>query len=286
MKYSIEKVFEIKEQINYVDYIDEETIKIIDFLNSEIKNIKQLKPNFNNKNKPKYYKIKQLSCDITFQDKVKNILNKLTDKTYSTISTNIKDIITENTENTEDIIFVLTQILENALNNKLYIDTHVNLFEGLIKNYNIEYITYIDIINKKLILYDTYEYIDPDDNYSLYCKINLTNTKRLNLTLTLFNLLNSNLIQIDFFKTIIETTIDKLNFYIKESENKHIVSEIVENIYLLYHNYYTYDKTTEYFNDKIEYIKEIINEDNDELYKGISNKSIFKLEDLIEAFQL
>ena len=285
MKYSIEKINLIKEEINYDDYINDEIKSKINKLIQQV-NLKTNKPIFN-RNKNKFWKQKNITEIKSFGDNIKNILNKLSDKTYENTLDKLKNLINIESNNSKENILLIyknifTFIFTNALSNKLYIDINIKLFKQLLDEYKINNDVYLIIIKDFIKLYDDYSYIDSNDDYTNYCKINLENTKRKNLTLLLYNLLNLKLIDINIIENIIETTETILFKFINNNEKKNIVNEIVENIYLLYYNYNTLtiqDKNNKLFDDKINNIKNII--DDEENYFGLSNKSIFKLEDLI-----
>lgn len=221
-------------------------------------------------------------------DKIRKSLNKITDKTYDKMLTQIIDEIEiiVNDNKTDDDKVQLDEFIEElnrigdsifdiASGNSFYSKIYAKLYKELINKYKFMN----DIFNKKIknnnYLFEDYSYCSPDSNYDEFCKNNKLNEKRRALGLFYINLMLEGILSPDIIITIIEEIQENLLIKVKQSDNSNIVEEMSEFLYIVITNGITILKK----NNGWEQIMNRVNIISSKKHKSepsITNKSIFK----------
>lgn len=219
-------------------------------------------------------------------------INKMSDKNYidmrNKIVEVIEKIINENSENNDEINRVSSIIFDIASTNRFYSKNYADLYSDLINNYEPMKKVFEDNFNQFINLFNNIEYVEPNENYDKFCKINKDNEKRKALSSFFINLMKNNIISRDKIIKIIENLLNQLINYINENDKKNEVDEITENISILYCNdLFNKDNKEEEFNINIGglNISDTINKlahSKTKDYKSLTNKSIFKYMDMID----
>ena len=222
-------------------------------------------------------------------DLIRAQLNKLTDKNYIDISNKIIDIIDqildENNDN-EDILKISTTIFDIASANRFYSKIYADLYCLMANKYDIMKNIYENSLDKFTELFDVIEYVDPKVNYDRFCEINKINEKRKSLATFFMNLMLNGLVTKNRIISITRNLLAQVCALILEEDRKNEVDEIIENISILYRkDLYTDDSELEYERIDGQSIYEIIVKlanSKAKDYKSLTNKSIFKLMDLLD----
>lgn len=219
-------------------------------------------------------------------------INKMSDKNYidmrNKIVEVIEKIIKENSENNDEINRVSSIIFDIASTNRFYSKNYADLYSDLINNYESMKKVFEDNFNQFINLFNNIEYVEPNENYDKFCKINKDNEKRKALSSFFINLMKNNIISREKIIKIIENLLNQLIGYINENDKKNEVDEITENISILYCNdLFNKDNKEEEFNINIGglNISDTINKlahSKTKDYKSLTNKSIFKYMDMID----
>jgi hypothetical protein len=181
---------------------------------------------------------------------IKSYLNKLSDKNYKEIKDKIIETIekiiieneikeeTEENEtkqiNEENMYNISLVIFEIASNNRFYSKIYANLYADLFVRYEFIKKIFENSFNKFLELFLTIEYINPEENYDKFCKINKDNEKRKSLCEFFINLMINNIISKDKIYNLLVSLITQVSQLIVISDKKNEVDEIMENVALLY----------------------------------------------------
>ena len=215
---------------------------------------------------------------------VKTNLNKLTDKSYDEILQNITNIIEQNKEQ-NDLETIGKLIFQIGSANKFWSKLYARLYYDLISKF-----TFMNDICKKN--FNTFKeillnvrYIDPKDNYDLYCRINKENEERKGLSKFLAICTNKKIILINDMMEIIYGLFNYIEINLNNVDNKNQIEEIVENLYILLNNLLVSIKEDkELFDDlnkRITYFTQLkVSE-----YEALSNKILFKFIDILEEFE-
>ena len=227
-------------------------------------------------------------------DKIRNCLNKLTDKTFTDMKTQIIDILNSLEHiSAEEMTRIGNIIFEIASNNKFYSKLYADIYTELIKSFDIMEQIFQVNYNTYLLLFDNIEYMDSEKDYNKFCIINKQNESRRAISTFFINLSLNGIIDskniLSILKNLLETVLTK----IKQENNKNEVDELTENIAILYNKniiqlfekqYQTSinDCTELYVNGEtiIQTIKKL-SEIKVKCYPSMSSKTIFKFMDMV-----
>jgi hypothetical protein len=228
-------------------------------------------------------------------DKIRSCLNKLTDKTFLDMKTQIVDIlnhlVAENVSSTE-MTRVGNIIFEIASNNKFYSKLYADIYTELIKLFpimndifKVSYLTYIELFNN-------IEYVDSTIDYNLFCLNNKKNENRKAISTFFINLSLNGIIDTQEMMYTLKQLLEMLLANMVLENKKNEVDELTENIAIfynkklieLYESTYqtTIDSARELFidgkslPDTIRMIASI----KVKTYSSLSSKSIFKFMDM------
>jgi len=226
-------------------------------------------------------------------DKIRLYLNKISEKTYLQMRENIFSelmIIYENELTYEDNHKLCDTIYEFSSSNKFYSNIFADLYAELVTMYQSirEHFNRKTSLETILSIYDDICHADPNQNYDLYCDIIKKNEKRRSTSQFYINLAKNNLLSKETIAKVLYEILKKILRKIEEPNNKEEVDELVENVMILYNR----DVLDEINEDAEEYmfddenmtdIIEKLAGAKSKDYASLSNKSIFKFMDLIDA---
>ena len=243
--------------------------------------------------KNKYYLNKKMN-HICFMLMPLRHLNKLTDKTFTDMKTQIIDILNSLEHiSAEEMTRIGNIIFEIASNNKFYSKLYADIYTELIRSFDIMEQIFQVNYNTYLLLFDNIEYMDSEKDYNKFCIINKQNESRRAISTFFINLSLNGIIDskniLSILKNLLETVLTK----IKQENNKNEVDELTENIAILYNkniiqlfekNYQTSinDCTELYINgDTIVQTIKKLSEIKVKCYPSMSSKTIFKFMDMV-----
>lgn len=220
-------------------------------------------------------------------DLIRSHLNKMSDKNYQELKNKIIDVIDtliESNVTNENLLLVSTAIFEIASNNRFYSKLYADLYCELIKNYDFMKEVFENSFQSFMEVFKHIEYVDPDKDYDLFCKINKENEKRKALSAFFVNLTLNGLITKEDLLNVIRCLIEKVFEFISVENKKNEVDEMTENIALLCSNKSILE------NKQIRVLENMTIEDcirklansKSKTFPSLSNKSIFKYMDMIE----
>ena len=226
-------------------------------------------------------------------DKIRLYLNKISEKTFLQMRENILAelmIIYENDLTSEDNDKVCNTIYDFSSSNKFYSTIFADLYAELVTIYQSIRIHFNNkiILENILGIYNDIRYVDSNENYDLYCDNIKINEKRRSITQFYINLCKNGLITKEKIASVLVELLKKVLQKIEEPNNKNEVDELVENIVILYNSDILDDineDDDEYmFDDEniTDVIERLANSKGKD-YKSLSNKTIFKFMDLVDA---
>jgi len=125
-------------------------------------------------------------------NKIKTLLNKLTDKTFEEVLKQIDQIVSEITEEKENIGNLIFEI---ACTNRFYSQLYTTICSSLIKKYDFMKEIFYETYQKYTQMFDKIEYTDPTENYDKFCENNKLNEKRKTMSLFLVNLVKEHILK-------------------------------------------------------------------------------------------
>ena len=226
-------------------------------------------------------------------DKIRLYLNKISEKTFLQMRENILAelmIIYENELTVEDNNKVCNTLYDFSSSNKFYSTIFADLYSELTTIYQLirSHFEMKTSIENMIGIYNNIQYVDPNENYDLYCDNNKINEKRRSVTQFYVNLSKNGLVPKENIAKVLVELLKKILQKIEEPNNKNEVDELVENIVILYNRDILDDineDDDEYmFDDEniTDVIERLANSKAKD-YKSLSNKTIFKFMDLIDS---
>uniref|UniRef100_A0A6C0IIA0 MIF4G domain-containing protein n=1 Tax=viral metagenome TaxID=1070528 RepID=A0A6C0IIA0_9ZZZZ len=231
-------------------------------------------------------------------DQIRKHLNKMTAKTYDTLRDNIiKEIatITEgvldnmNTLDTvedEEFVTEISKIGEAlftiASGNSFYSNMYAKLYKELMAKFAFMQTIFETNFNKFNTLFNDFTYCDPNKDYDQFCLNNKVNEKRRALSLFYVNLMKEKLIASGEIEKILQQLQTNLMKAIKEPEQKNIVDEMTEIMFIIIVNGYQQLKEVDEWSSIEDFIN-LVATLKPTSYPSITNKTIFKFMDILDT---
>ena len=213
---------------------------------------------------------------------LREFLNKMTNKTYEE---NVKEIILKvKTFDKKNLIIICKYIFEMASSNKFYSEMYANLYKTLMSEFEEMQEECFAQLEKFLKTFKEIIYIDPDNDYDGFCDMNENNEKRRSMSQFFVNLMKKEVIDNKEIINIIVALHERIFEYLKEENNKNIIEEIVENIFIMLYKNKSFFKNNENW-EKIEKDIEIITSAKKGDFPSLTNKIIFRYLDIAELNQ-
>ena len=216
-------------------------------------------------------------------NKIRLLLNKISDKTFNDIELQIYEILDllYTSEFQEDAISKMGKsIFEIASQNQFYSKLYAKLYAKLLEKYPKLNSSFQLYYNSYINLFDDIQYVDADIDYDKFCDINKINSNRRATSAFFINLVSFGIIEKSSITEILVKLLNTFITLISDVGKHNEVDEYVVNICLLY-NKECIDPNTLIRDIPInDYIIRIASFKSSN-YTSLSSKSIFKFKDLI-----
>jgi hypothetical protein len=297
-QYNLLEIYSIKE--NLKEYILDESVTekiselftLLNITNSRTKNVRKDKNNYNENGKwikKELFKPTQIEKKEGIEEELDNLralLNKLVENNYEEQKDKIIDCVKNifDIDDDEKHIKVMERFYTLIINNQRYSKTYSQVYLILLDKYLVleEYQgifinRYNDIIHK-------IEYIDPDENYDEYCRINKLNFQRKCLLCFIVSCVECEIYSFNELLHIINSLFDMLDNNLKSINHQNTNEEIVENIFtvmqqgrhLILNEVCKYDIIDKIKNYSILNLKDNL---------GYSNRMKFKMLDILDLYK-
>ena len=221
-------------------------------------------------------------------DVFRSHLNKMSDKNYidsrNKIVDEIDKIVSEHTD-TNDLIQVSTIIFEIASTNRFFSKIYADLYSDLFMKYEFMRSVFENSFSTFLGLFNSIEYVVPEEDYDKFCKINKDNEKRKSLSVFFVNLMINGIIDKIKIVHLLKTLLLQLSELSVIQNKKNEVDELIENVALLYKKdlFDCDSKDKNLLIDGLTITEFITKIARSKVQKdmSISNKTIFKCMDLV-----
>lgn len=169
-------------------------------------------------------------------DTIRISLNKMSNTNYEThrdmIVEHVQTII-ESPDNDANILVIINSFFKVIESNKLMNSLYAKLYGELIKKHQLFETQLYNYVDNYETRFDIIEYVNPEDDYDLFCKQNKEKDNRVSCTSFIIELVKQNLIDTSKLTKYINL------FQSKIDDNKNIenqqsrLEELTDNIYLL-----------------------------------------------------
>lgn len=219
-------------------------------------------------------------------DNLRSLLNKLVDNNYDDQKIKIMECINKivNIDDQEKYKKILQRFYSVVINNKRYSKSYSKVFSIMLDSYlsfeEYQY-EYIDKYNESI---NNIQYVNPDEDYDEYCRINKINSQRKTLLCFIISCVDCEIYSFNELLQIINNLFTMLENNLKNEQKQNINEEIVENIFtflqngkdLILNEVCKYDLI-----DKIKYYSMLNTKDN----LGYSSRMKFKMMDIIDLYK-
>jgi hypothetical protein len=178
---------------------------------------------------------------------------------------------------------IAVNIFEIASNNRFYSKLYADLYTDLIHKYEIMKILFENCLNTYMEMFHNIEYVDANEDYDKFCKINKVNENRKSISTFFVNLMLNSIVSKEIINNLIVSLFKQIYTLIYVDNKKNEVDELVENVAILYRKEVILEFNTEIVDG--ETLMDLITKlshSKSKNFPSLSNKSIFKFIDLIE----
>ena len=217
-------------------------------------------------------------------ESIRSALNKLTETNYNDIYNSISVILTRVLAMDVDknqLEKVGVSIFEIGSINKFWSELYAKLYKDLIAKFPIMMEIYQKNFQSFMTLFDSIRSVNAEENYDLFCQVNLENEKRRALSSFFVHLMNNGTIKTYEIMQIILKLRERFLSSMMNAEKKNVVGEIAENICIIISNGLDGLQEEEQW-DTIEDFVRVVSEMSIKDQLGVSTKTIFKFMDLYD----
>jgi hypothetical protein len=213
----------------------------------------------------------------------------MTTKSYETLK---KDIVSEISlivadENADDpeMLEKLNKIGDSIFNiasgNGFFSEMYATLYKDLMEQFDFMSKIFTTNFDKFRSLFHTIEYCDPNENYDKFCDNNKANEKRRAVGLFYVNLMKAKVVGNDAIISIICELQEYMMRLIDGEDNKNVVEELSEIIFILMTSSVSVLKSHDDWKDAVKKVVTISKMKVKEK-PSISNKTIFRHMDILD----
>jgi hypothetical protein len=173
---------------------------------------------------------------------------------------------------------VVVCIFDIGKTNFFWSEIYAKLYKELNDIFNLKSVYSVDL-NTYTELFKDIKYVDPDDDYNEFCKINKINENRRAFSKFLTFIMREGLIESEIVKNIVVDLLAMFDEYVNDKEKVHELDEVVGNLLI----FATYDDgclCELKLNDKIEDISNM----NAKKHGGLTQKIVFKCCDFVDEY--
>lgn len=216
-------------------------------------------------------------------DEIRRDLNKLSDKNYDKMLDSIKENMMELTKSEtfgdEHKNIIATLIFNIATTNKFYAAMYARLYKELTVDYKFIELAFQSKFESQIEQFKEINYVNPDEDYNLFCKINKENESRRALSLFIVHMVKLDVLSCDYLITLIKELIVITRTKLKTDKCKEQVDELSENMYTLVTESLKNIKKHDDYDTIIDFVDHMKSQKSKD-YKSLSTKTIFKYMDI------
>lgn len=217
---------------------------------------------------------------------IRMTLNKITQKTYETLKTNVIQAVRECLELYPDettMQKLSKQFFDIVVRDRFLTDIYVDLYLALIENFPAfegQFDARVDVYRETM---DQMKYADPEKDYDAYCNYVKVNDQRKAMTLFIIQLFKKDKIPATYMLELVLFMLNKTRENRDMPNKTNEVDEITENFYLVYlHCNVFLDTCDEWVAQVVPIIREFA-EIQLGSFPSISSRALLKYQDIVEG---
>lgn len=215
-------------------------------------------------------------------DQIRKHLNKMTNKTYTSLKEKIIEEIEKINIEENDMTKIGEAIFSIASGNSFFSSMYAELFKELMEKFDSMRVIFDTNFDKFRSIFNTIDYCDPNTDYDKFCANNKMNEQRRAISLFYVNLMIQGVIPSGKLIDIIRDLQNYMNRIIVVENNKSIVDELSEILYIIITNSYEKLNKVDGWKEIREFVV-VVSEMKTVNVASISNKTIFKHMDMLDV---
>ena len=218
-------------------------------------------------------------------DEIRCLLNKVTDSLFDETLVSIMEKLKKCKDefSIEEFKKIGKIIFDIGSKNKWSSFLYAKVYKRICLDYPIFNDISNDNFNSYSKIFETINYIDPDEDYSLYCDYNKENEIRKSTGLFFVNLMKCQVFDEKKIAKLIINLINKINENLILKNKKEVIDELVSNLIILVEKTKHKLKNSDSWTTIENHIVKMSNEDKNN-FESFSMKIKFKYIDLVEGF--
>ena len=224
-------------------------------------------------------------------DLIRKHLNKMSDKTYDSLSAKIFEELCNvaSDENPSEEVLAECKKVGDAVfaiasSNRFYSEMYARLYKELMARFPFMEGIFNNNFDSFGAVFKTIEYCSPDEDYDKFCEINKTNEQRRALSAFYVNLMNMEVISTGAIAEITREVQTQFTTLSQQEDKNSIVDELSEVIYILVTNGAGKLEEEDCWDEIISHV-ENVSKMKVSSAPSITNKAIFKHMDLMDALE-
>ena len=226
----------------------------------------------------------KVGVEKTIND-IRIVLNKMSTANYAKQSASILEQVQQYMEQSdvlpENIEKIATAVFSIASSNKFYSELYADLYRELVAKFDIFKSILETFVAGFVDTIHTIEYVDPDENYDEFCRINKANDNRKATSMFIVNLMKKGLVSRTEVARILGSMVGTVLEYISQEGRIHAIEEITENVFLFVSNCHAELKSTEEWTHTVAPAVKRLSCAKPADHKSMSNRVMFKYMDMV-----
>lgn len=215
---------------------------------------------------------------------IKKQLNKLTNDNYEVIRDKIFEILYNHDVNDKCMGEINEIIFTISSGNSFFANVYARFMKDMIVKYESMRKVFESHLDGVMTRFDNVRCGNPDENYDEFCKINRENDERRALVGFFVQLCIIDMVPVDRIVDIFYKLYDVIDKERTTNKSMNKIEEVITTIFGLVSGSMSFIKNHEKYSDIVEKVTTIANI-NKKANPGLSNKSIFKMLDLVDIIE-
>ena len=286
IRYYLREIKLLENEVDVIEFKDETLVKINNIA-KQVGAPGYIKtPTFKRtKNKP----VKPIISHITKREShLKNInmiLNKMSQNNYDKLKNEIISLLKNMSDDDLSLNEVNKIIFNIVCRQQMNVPIFAKLYSVLIQEFPVIKDMCLQYCDDYINMFDNINVCDPNKDYEGFCKNNMENEKRKNISLFYVELVKNDILNIDYIIELI-FNLDKILLQkgIEDGDYVDLCIELADNIVILVSNSLSILKETDSWSKILESLQNVRNIDK-KVYKNITSRLVFKYMDVLDKIK-
>jgi hypothetical protein len=285
-RYTIEEIRLLEQKVDVYEFSD----KTLDLINNIAKQVGApgyIKTPIFKRSKNKIVKpiVSEISTRDSHLKNITMILNKMSPNNYEKLKNEITILLKNMNDDDLSLNEVNKVIFHIVCKQKMNVSIFAKLYSHLIEEFPLLKNICLQYCDNYIDMFNNINVCDPNKDYEGFCKNNIENEKRKNISLFYVELVKNSILNIDYIIELI-FSLNKilLEKGINEGDYADLCIEVADNIVILVSNSLSILKETDSWDEILKSIENVRNIDK-KIYKNITSRLVFKYMDILDKIK-